>query len=91
MRLRYLSSSERQNKNNILSVFTSRYKPQYFYWEFIIFIRRICIAMFSVTSINDNWTVAFIIIMFIFLFFQYQCQPFIINAANKMELYYYRV
>ena len=80
-----MTPSQRQAKSQLFGSFVSKYKPKYFYWEFIIFIRRICIAMFSVSVTNDNIKVLFFIIMTIFLCIQHQCEPFIIPAGNTME------
>ena len=41
--------------------------------------------MFSVSATDINHKVIFIIIMFIFLFIQHQCAPFIIQRGNTME------
>ena len=76
---------ERQKRGHILSSFIANYKPQYYYWECIIFLRRICIAMFSVSATDNNYTICFILIMYIFLFCQYRYQPFIIHSVNTME------
>ena len=80
-----MTPSYRQEETHSLSSFVSKYKPQYFYWEFVIFIRRICIAMFSASVTNDNLQVLFLIVMAIFLYLQTQCEPFIIQTANTME------
>ena len=76
---------KRQEKDQILSHFVSKYKPKYYYWEYIIFIRRICISIFSVSVTNNNYKIIFYIAMCIFLLIQYKCKPFIIPAANTME------
>ena len=86
IKLKKMTVIERQKRDYILSAFVTKYKPNYYYWEYIIFIRRICIAMFSV-SVTDgnNYERIFILIMFLFLFAQYRCEPFIIDAGNVME------
>ena len=76
---------QRQNRI-ILSAFVTKYKPNYFYWEYIIFVRRICIAMFSVSVSNNNYKIIFILIMFAFLFAQNRCEPFIIDAVGIILL-----
>ncbi len=76
---------DRQNNDSVLNSFVVKYKPSYFYLEYIIFIRRICIAMFSASSTDNNYKLVFIMVMSIFLYVQYRCQPFIIEEGNTME------
>ena len=59
---------QRQERDNILSAFVTKYKPKFYYWEYIIFIRRICIAMYSV-SITDNNNNKIIFILIIITFY----------------------
>eukprot|EP01084_Bolivina_argentea_P152182 265507_1 len=63
----------------------NKYKPQFYGWEGILFIRRVIVALFSVCFIGLVSKFIFIIIMFLFLFVHYQCQPFIIHSANQLE------
>ena len=84
IKLKKMGEIERQKDS--LSSLVANYKPQYFYWEYIVFLRRICIAMFTAsTTDNNNYKMVFILIMFIFLFYQNRYQPFIINTINMME------
>ena len=79
---------ERQKDGHILSSFMTNYKTQYYYWEYIIFIRRMCIAMFSVSATDNNYNVIFILILFIFLFYQNRFEPFLFTTDN---VYYNRL
>eukprot|EP01084_Bolivina_argentea_P037811 69926_1 len=72
VKLRNMKPLERADKTHILSSFVSKYKPQYYFWEYIIFMRRICIAMFSVSATDNNDKVVFIMVMFAFSFLQHQ-------------------
>lgn len=82
---------ERQDKNGIFSSFITRYKAQYYYWECIIFIRRICIAMFSV-SINDNThKMIFICIIFFFYICNIDMKHLFVIKEMKWNLFYCHV
>ena len=41
--------------------------------------------MFSVSVTDNNYKIIFILIMFLFLFAQHKCEPFIIDSGNMME------
>ena len=56
---------QRQDRDHILSAFVRKYKPNYYYWEYIIFIRRVC-KMYSVSVTDNNYKIIFILIMFYF-------------------------
>ena len=87
VKLKYLDAASRQNNHNPLSKITSRYKPNYYYWEFIIFIRRILIALFSVSVHDITWKFIFVCIMVYFAILQKRHEPFIIHQANNLEYY----
>ena len=84
-KLRDVDPIKHQDPSYFLNVVTSRYKPQYYFWELLIFIRRVIIALVSVSEPNITITYLFIIIMGFFLFLQYLYNPFIIHEANRME------
>merc|ERR1719229_43251 len=52
IKLRMMGDKGRQNRDHPLNRFVGRYKPQHYYWEYILFIRRILIALFAV-SVQD--------------------------------------
>ena len=74
-----------ENRSSLFRILSYKYKQEYWYWEFIIFIRRIIIAMLSVSANNNTVRFVFIIIMLFFVFFQYECDPFMIKQANNTE------
>ena len=84
-KLREVGANKRQDPSYYFHIITSRYKPQYYYWELIIFIRRIIIALFAVSEPNIGSKFIFIAMMIFFLYLQYSCNPFIIHQGNKME------
>ena len=74
------------NSNKAKSILMNKYKSKYFYWEYILFIRRVLIAFFAVTA-ND------LISNYIFLGFvifctgvQYFSNPFLIKQNDAMEM-----
>ena len=84
-KLREQDPNKRQDPKYVLNVITSRYKPQYYYWELIIFYRRIIIALFAVSEPDIIVKCIFIVIIIFFSFLQYVHNPFINHQANKME------
>ena len=85
IKLRLSSSEQRQSHTNPLMLFTVIYKEEYYYWEYVIFIRRICIAFYSVSVENDSFALIFITVLVVFLSLHIQCQPFVIDGANRLE------
>ena len=85
IKLRISMPEQRESDNNPLILFMVIYKPEYYFWEYVIFIRRICIAFYSVSVENDSFALIFITVLVIFLSFHIQCQPFVIDGANKLE------
>eukprot|EP01083_Nonionella_stella_P072417 195303_1 len=85
IKLAIMNASHRQNVRHTLSRFIYRYEPQYYYWEFVIFIRRILIALFSVSEQDATITFIFFAFLLLFIWLQHECNPFIVNEANKME------
>eukprot|EP01084_Bolivina_argentea_P002505 4628_1 len=85
IKLKFMNISDRQNPDNILNQFVSRYKPQYYYWELVVFVRRVFIAIFAV-SVSDILSKFFFLgIIMIFIQIQNIYNPFIINEGNRME------
>ena len=85
VKLRKMDATDRENKDNIFSLFVSKYKPQFYYWEFVLFLRRVLVAMFSVYIYNQMLIFAFVAIIGIFLLIHFRCQPFIMQSANNLE------
>ena len=85
MKLVEVDQNTKQDPNYFLNIITSRYKPQYYYWELILFTRRIIIALVSVSEPNIVIKFIFIGLMIFFSYLQYLYNPFIIHQANQME------
>ena len=81
-----MASIQRQLRDHSSSIFVSKYKQKYYYWELVLFMRRISIAMFSVSAIDNNYKVIFMMILFIFLFAQIQGKLFMIQSGNVMGI-----
>ena len=85
IKLRKMTIVDRQNPGNGLSSLMTKFKPQYYYWEFVLFMRRIIIAFFAASAFDNNYKLVFIIILSVFLYLQHEYQPFITYQGNKME------
>ena len=47
IRIRFILIEDRQDSTKAIHALVKKYKPQYYYWEYVTFIRRIIIALFS--------------------------------------------
>eukprot|EP01084_Bolivina_argentea_P192447 330363_1 len=76
-------------KDNILVSLSRSYKPQYYWWEMLIFLRRLLIAFLSISfgqsNIYSHYTL--ICILLAFLMLQMKFKPFNMNEANELESY----
>ena len=85
IKLRSTSVSQRILRHHPLNRFIYLFKPEYYYWEYILFIRRILIALFSVSVQDITMKFFFIGILLFFLYLQISTNPFIVEEGNKME------
>ena len=80
-----MSVLDRQNSSGFAHVLVNKYKPQYYYWEYLLFIRRVIIALFCV-SINDIASkCSFLFVLALFTHIQSSCNPFIIDQCDTLE------
>ena len=80
-----MNEEDRQNDCSMFYALTKVYKPQYYYWEIVIAIRRILIAFVAI-NFNDKYSeFSIIFVIMISLWLHDECQPFIINELNKLE------
>eukprot|EP01084_Bolivina_argentea_P136517 240423_1 len=79
------SAAVLNDENSVLNTFVSKYKPAYYYWEYIIFIRRLLISIFSVSENDTTFQSLLVPIMLCFLVSHVRCKPFIFDEANRME------
>eukprot|EP01083_Nonionella_stella_P205246 747600_1 len=85
IKLRAMDCEEREDKENTLNQFVNKYKTQYYYWEYVLFLRRTCIAVFAVSVKNIANYLIFLSIIGFFTFIQHKCAPFVIESCNTME------
>eukprot|EP00484_Ammonia_sp_Unknown_P023651 CAMPEP_0197027532 /NCGR_PEP_ID=MMETSP1384-20130603/7430_1 /TAXON_ID=29189 /ORGANISM="Ammonia sp." /LENGTH=189 /DNA_ID=CAMNT_0042456393 /DNA_START=188 /DNA_END=757 /DNA_ORIENTATION=- len=69
----------------MLHSMVAKYKSEYYYWEYVLFIRRILIAMLSVTVNTNESNFLLIVVLVIFIVLQKKYKPFIVHSANEME------
>jgi len=82
---RRLSDEQRANPNSFIFQLTCRFKPAFWYWEFVIFIRRTLIAFFAVALSGVISKMIFLGVMIGFIWVQYKVDPFVVPEANQME------
>eukprot|EP01083_Nonionella_stella_P075505 205307_1 len=85
LKISRMNAAERQ-KPNAFSDIVDKYKPQFYFWEFVLYTRRIVIAMFSVSVTGIVSKLMFIAILFVFVYVQQEYEPFITHEGNKMEI-----
>lgn len=77
----------RQNEDeNALHKFVTKYKPKCFYWEYILFIRRIGIAFFAVTTNTNVSAMLFVVFVPIFLLIHAGYQLYKPQSGNEIEV-----
>eukprot|EP01084_Bolivina_argentea_P263221 445417_1 len=65
----------RQNKQiNLLYPLVRNYKPEFYYWEFILLVRRIFTAFLSIAFVNNYSKLCLFLILGGYIFIQNQCQ-----------------
>eukprot|EP01084_Bolivina_argentea_P022143 41155_1 len=79
------TQEEREDPNYYLNQLCKYYKPDCYYWEFLILTRRIIIALFAVFYTWIWFRIVLITVLLIFLGLQYKFQPFRAVEANFAE------
>ena len=70
----------------VLSSFVRAYDlEKYYFWEVVMFLRRLIIAMINVLTDSNYTKNTLFIIMLVFLFLQFNCNPFQIKEVNSLE------
>eukprot|EP01084_Bolivina_argentea_P049841 91670_1 len=87
IKLKQMNYEERNKEDNFLNKFVSKYKPEYYYWEYLLFIRRMSISMFTISVNSDMAQIIFIAVMLVFISLQKNCEPFAFADANSMEYF----
>ncbi len=73
---RNLSAEERANPLHFIFQLSSRFKAEYWYWEYVLFVRRICIAWFAVGTSSSLAKLAFVFVMIFFIIIQWKKEPY---------------
>ena len=64
----------------------ARFKSKYYYWEYILFIRRVLIAFFA-ASINDiERKYIFLGVTILFAIIQHFTSPFVVKQNNGIKM-----
>ena len=82
---RKLTEQERADRNRFINKVSKRFLPQYWYWEYVIFLRRLIIAYFAVSATDLHWQLVFIVVVSIFVAIQWKLAPFVSAATNQAE------
>ena len=82
---RTLKEKQRYDPNSIMYQLTKRFKAEYWYWEYIIFLRRVVIALFVVLMSDDFWRWIFVIVLTAFVALQVCVRPFASPESNRAE------
>eukprot|EP01083_Nonionella_stella_P018148 50709_1 len=71
----------RDNSNSL----TKHYKPSCYYWEFIIFLRRIVLAFLSISFHSKYAKFLLLFMLSGYLYAHHRHQPFVFEQMNRME------
>eukprot|EP01083_Nonionella_stella_P246116 854861_1 len=85
VQLKRMTLRQRQNRMHVLFVFTSRYKPNLYYWEFVIFLRRVIIAWYHALVEDMTLRLVFVAIIISCVYLQQTYNPFVVHEGNQME------
>ena len=82
---RRLTDKQRYDRNTVIYQLTKRFKPEYWFWEYVLFLRRIIIALFAVGIPGEFYEFVFLIILLIFIWIQWKVNPYLSPEANAAE------
>ena len=71
-----MTTDERYDKASFIYQVSARFKPQFWYWEYILFARRITISFFAVCTSSVQSKLLFLFIMVCFIVVQWKLEPF---------------
>ena len=71
-----------KNTNHMLNPFIYAYKNKFWYWEFVILLRRVLIIYISIIHYSEFFL---LIVLFIFFMLNEYYQPFCYQKVNKLE------
>eukprot|EP01083_Nonionella_stella_P187699 690323_1 len=85
------SSVVRQSGDNVYRKFVKSYTKQYWFWEYVILLRRVFIALFTAVQYvgikqNSSYiSLTLAIVLFVFTLMQTGYTPFIYSRVNRLE------
>ena len=82
---RKLTEQERADRNRFINKVSKRFQSEYWYWEYVIFVRRLIIAYFAVSATDLYWQLVFIVVMMVFIGIQWKLAPFASAETNQAE------
>ena len=82
---RNLTMEQRADPNRFINKLAKRFKARYWYWEFVIFVRRLIIAYFAVGASEMIEQMVFIMVIMVFIGIQWKMTPFISSETNQAE------
>ena len=80
-----MAKNQQYDPKTLMFKLCKPYKPEYWYWEYVIFVRRIIIAYFAVSAsgmVNES---LFLSVVLLFSTTQWRLFPFVSNEANITE------
>ena len=80
-----MANDHRYDPNTFIFKLCQRYKPEYWYWEYVIFVRRIVIAYFAMSAGGVVSKSVFQSFMVVFLTIHWRLFPFVSSEANLAE------
>ena len=80
-----LAKNQLYDPNTLIFKLCERYKPEYWYWEYVIFVRRIFIAYFAVNGGGVVYKSVFLSLVLLLIILQWKLSPFVSKEANVME------
>ena len=82
---RSLTGKQRYDRNAFIYQLTKRFKPEHWYWEYVLFLRRIIIALFAVGIPGEFYKFVFLIVQLVFIWIQWKFNPYLSAEANTAE------
>ena len=79
-----MTAEDRADPNKFMYQLASRFKPEYWYWEYVIFVRRILVSWFAVGVSAVLAKLIFLFIMIGFTVIQWRTDPFSNPESNQV-------
>ena len=79
------SQDHRDDPDYSLNALCKYYKPQFYYWEFVILLRRIAISLFAIFWTFPWFPIVLVTLLLFYMVLHHKLQPFLTKEANIME------